>query len=411
MSAEPFNRRLVIGIGAFGVLSFLAGVVFSIFGPAAPNRDSFEADTFSRSALGHSGLLALLRALDVPVVVSRSRTAEKAGEDTVLVILEPAVDRETASDLREMVRAARGGVVLVLPKWSGERDLLNPAWVRGARWLGAEAAVDVLDALYVDVSAALAAPGPWLRAERAATLPDPSLPRPQLVTGPALDPLLSTAEGVLAAFVSFEGRDVLVISDPDLLNNAGLHQGQNGPLVVGLLALFADRGSVIIDETLHGYTAPPSVFRHLFEFPLVLALAQALLVVALLLWAGMRRFGAPTPAPVGLGRGRAVLLENTATLLEFGGHSAAALRRYWDDAVRDVREALHAPHDLRGEALHGWLDRVAAARGVAVASRALHDQVRHAAEPRATPHARLIAARAVHAWRAGITASPGTGEP
>lgn len=396
------NERVVRWVGGIAVASFIAGVLFSIFAPGTPTRSSIDADTYSVSAVGHNALVNLLRRLQLPVVISRTRSAEKATGGTALLIMEPVVDSDTEAKLRAMVREAQGQVVLVLPKWDGDRDHTRPSWIKKAHWRGKTSANDVLQALNLDAKLVPAGAAAWRLSAEWPGQERPLIARPQVATGSDLEPLISRGAGSLVSWASFEGRDIYLVSDPDLLNNAGLHRGNNANVVLTLLEQASTDGSFIIDETLHGYTTPPSVFRQLFEFPLVLALAQAVVVMGLLFWAGMRRFGAPTPAPVGLGRGRAVLIENTANLLQFGGHSAYTLRRYWDDVLREVRHVLHCPKDLAGEKLHAWLDRVAGTRGVDVSVTALHDRIRRASLEKASGTERLHAARAVHAWREQI---------
>ena len=64
------------------------------------------------------------------------------------------------------------------------------------------------------------------------------------------------------------------------------------------------------------------------------------------MWAGLRRFGAPVPAPASLAAGKGVLVENTAALLRLGGHSAYTLGRYLESLKYEVARALHAPAGL-----------------------------------------------------------------
>ena len=92
---------------------------------------------------------------------------------------------------------------------------------------------------------------------------------------------------------------MLVLSDPDMLSNHGLAHAGNPTAALAMLSeLDRDGGPVVIDETLHGYGREPSVYRSLFDFPMLLATLQVALTVGVLLWAGMARFG-PThpPAP------------------------------------------------------------------------------------------------------------------
>ena len=123
----------------------------------------------------------------------------------------------------------------------------------------------------------------------------------------------------------------------------------------------------MFDETVHGFVGEPAnPLLLLFRFPFVMATIQGAIAIALLLWATLGRFGAPQPAPPPLSAGRQGLLENIAKLVEFTGHQEVMIRRYVLETVRDVARQLHAPRELSTAALIGWLQRVGAARGVAI---------------------------------------------
>src|SRR6185436_16030104 len=111
--------------------------------------------------------------------------------------------------------------------------------------------------------------------------------------------------------------------------NHGLARGDNA--AIALAAIEAERpvgGVVVVDETLHGHVAAPSLWRELFDFPLSLATLSVLLALAFLLWAAMGRFGKPRPDTRPLGAGKRYLIDNTAELTRHGGHAAHALERY-----------------------------------------------------------------------------------
>src|SRR4030095_12375331 len=148
-------------------------------------------------------------------------------------------------------------------------------------------------------------------------------------------------------------RRVLVLADPDVISNHGLARDGNAALAVGLIKrLRGPNGTVVFDETIHGYTGsaenPSSL---LFRFPFVIATVQGLIAVALLLWATLARFGAPQSVPPPLTAGRAGLLQNMAKLIEFTGHRQVMVRRYVEETLRHVARQLHAPRPLTGGGL------------------------------------------------------------
>ena len=73
--------------------------------------------------------------------------------------------------------------------------------------------------------------------------------------------------------------------------------------------------------------------------PQILTLdALALAAVLVVGWSATARFGSPLPARPAVMPGKMALIDNTASLLRFGGHGAAILRRYADATLRDVAQ-------------------------------------------------------------------------
>ena len=98
-----------------------------------------------------------------------------------------------------------------------------------------------------------------------------------------------------------------------------------------------------------------------------------------------------------------MLVDNTAELLRFGGHSGYGLMRYWRATVRDVASALHAPRDLPTPELYGWLRRVGRARGLDADPAKLAEAVQATGRARAVQPRRVVAvARRIHRFRREI---------
>ncbi|MCB9551448.1 MAG: DUF4350 domain-containing protein [Myxococcales bacterium] len=396
----PDRTRLIWALGLFAALAFAAGVLLAILDPAETGVRSHAADTFSRSAVGHRGLVRWLRALGVPVVVSRGDTAAKAAPGTVLAILEPPLDVDP-DRLRDLVdRSEASALLIALPKWTVEPHARERGFVAEVAPVAAEDRDKLLDALYITARSAPAEAGDYLLddAPAAVTLKDPVGVRGEIV------PRLSRGETVLVGQARLYGRPLLLVADPDLIANAGLVA--HAPLLAALLGeLIGDR-VLVVDETLHGHRTAGSLARQLFEFPLAAITLQLLAVVLLALLAGVRRFGAPVPLPQGFGRGRRVLIENTAALGHHAGHDGDALRRYFETTLRRVQRALHAPAELRGEAALQWLARVGRARRVDEDPAALA-----AAAESARPQDRLAVARRIDAWRRALLDTHDPGRP
>jgi len=202
-----------------------------------------------------------------------------------------------------------------------------------------------------------------------------------------------TAAAALA--VALDAAKLVVLTDPDLLSNHGLRRGDDASLAIALIERLRQRGPVRFDESFHGGAHDEGPWRALLRFPLALAVLQALLAGGLLLWGGVRRFGAPLPADPPLAAGKAALIESMAELLRFGGHSAHALDRYLRSSLQEVAAGLHASGELRGGALDAWLDRVAARVHVP----GVETLRREAGRESKSPAALVETARRIHLWR------------
>jgi hypothetical protein len=210
---------------------------------------------------------------------------------------------------------------------------------------------------------------------------------------------------MLVGEISERNRKIWVLSDPDVISNHGIARAGNAALAVALIKrLRSGDGSVVFDETVHGYVAKPeSPFLLLFRFPFVVATVQGLIAVALLLWATIARFGAPQSAPPPLSAGRGSLLQNMAKLIEFTGHQPVMVARYVQANVHDVARQLHAPRGLAGQGLIAWLQRVAGARGVEVDCGALMQRASELGRSARRDAASLVRlARDTYRWKGEI---------
>ncbi len=411
MTDGPFSRRTVRWLVALSTVSFVSALALSVFGPDLEAPPSGGTDTYSKAALGHKAFVELLRELDIPVVSSRHASARRAGDDAVLVLAEPHDCPPGSPRARTLARSLRASrrTLLVLPKWRGEPHRTQEGWVQRVHLVTDREVEHVLKAAGVDVGFSRQ---PRLPPERWRTGPlayAPSFPLDpvQLLDGDGVHGLVSCGDGVLLAEVEVGDGRLLVLSDPDLLANAGLGKGANAALAVAIVeSLRPEGGAVVFDETIHGHERVPSLWRELFTFPLVVLMAQGLVVLLVLLWAGMGRFGSPErPAPP-LEPGHRFLIQNTAELLRYRGHVETVLPLYLENTLQGARKALGAPRDLEGAELEAWLDRVAATRGADRRVEDLRDETRAAV---AGPHRAgrvLDAAQEIYRWNQEILHGP-----
>lgn len=408
MSDEgPFSRRALAWLIGISVVSFTTWLVVGLIAPEPKDLASVDADSFSRSAIGHRALLELLRAQQVPVMVSRFDSGARAGEQALLVVAEPRLGRDAparARKLQQMLRSAQRSL-LVLPKWQGVEDPAHPGWLAQAAPVPAAEIAGVLKAADVPAAAYRAAGGGVQTCDGAGA--SPTLDGPQLLRpdddDESLQPIVTCSGGWLLAQREDEedGSVVWILSDPDVLSNHGLPAGDNAHVAWAVLEHAREDGqAVVLDETMHGHERVPSLFRELFTFPLVFVTLQAALAVGFLVWSGAARFGAPVPPAPAMEAGKGVLVENTAALLRLGGHSVHTLGRYLDSLTQETARVLHAESDGRTGEARARLRRIGRRRRVTEDLAALESAVeRLRAERSPSPGAVLAVARRIHRWR------------
>lgn len=407
--APAFSRTAItLVVGAIAA-SLLGAVLLTIFLDDIAGRPSASSDGYSVSAIGHHAVVEVLEELDVPVVVSRHGSGAKA-RGGVLVIAEPVVppdDAEAADKLRRLATSA-DTVLLVLPKWYGSPGRDDRRWLDGVAALDAAEIEAPLRALGSEASVAHVEPGVVDVDSLDLGIPDfhlaPALHVAQLADDEQ-DAIHALDGQALVFRFMVEETLVYVLADPDVINNAGLTRPGNARFVVALLDQLRGGGPVVFDETLHGFAEEPSLWKALFRFPLALVTLHVVLLLLVVVWAGLGRFGPARGAPPALAAGKEYLVRNTAALLRVAGHHGHALERYLVAAVDTVKAELHAPRDLAPGDLPAWLERVRAARGASIPYPELASEVADAIRSN-NARAVLAAADRVHRWRVEMTHGP-----
>ncbi|NJM92924.1 MAG: hypothetical protein HC861_10175 [Rhodospirillaceae bacterium] len=236
---ELFSPRTLLAIIAIGTAAFVGMVYLEMFGIDDPDFE-IGPSSYSSSALGHKALVETLRRLDVPVVVSRFRTAEKAGLGSLLVLAEPdgsEISEEMVGDLRN---APHG--LLVLPKWDGRRDGAKPRWVETMNMVPEETVDAVLQAAQMNAVVK--------RMEGTFTLDVPKLGGRIELTDPqviidarGLTPVVAFKGGILIGETSLGSGTRWVLSDPDLISNHGIDQGDNAVVAVSIIEALRPAGA------------------------------------------------------------------------------------------------------------------------------------------------------------------------
>lgn len=326
----------VLTAGVLGslVLSFL----LMVFRSEAVDEVSVGSDSYSVSALGHHVLVELLRETGRPVSRSRFQTGLRARR-ALLLLAEP--DIRDAEQFDELLASAER-VLVVLPKRRGTRDPERDHWIGDDGLRDLDDATDVLKTIsdHATVQRFELPPNVWQFLGDVPELPFPRIDDLQVLKGSGFRPLIRCQHGTLLGAFSTDHGTVHVLADPDVLANHGIDDGDNAAFALGALdALREDRG-LVVDETLHGFELAPSLWEELGRFPLALVLAQAFLLLFVVGWIGLGRFGPTVPLPRALPNDKQFLLDNTASLLMRGDHALQAVRRYFRHTVRRTARRL-----------------------------------------------------------------------
>ncbi|MGF1594408.1 MAG: DUF4350 domain-containing protein [Kiloniellaceae bacterium] len=359
-----FSGRAVGLLVAVGLLSFAAAALVGIY--ADPQTDgAYGGNAYSYSAIGHKAWTEVLGDLGIPVVVSRHDSASRAYyDDGVLVLAQPHHDADGLLALEQAWETDR--VLVVLPKWTGWPGYENRRWIKTLRPLDATAVTRALEVIDEDARLVRRDGTETWRSQDWDILP--SLENPQLIVSETITPIVYSEAGVLLGEYRTSDTTLWLLADPDVISNSGIDEGDNAAFAVAMVSALLPPGSaVVFDETIHGFTVSPDLWKALLSFPLNLAVLQSLLAVAVLVWATVGRFGAPLPPRPRLQAGKQVLIANTASLFEYAGDVSNILHRYRDTCLRDLARHLHIPPDipLRHDerALVHWLNQVGDARG------------------------------------------------
>lgn len=390
--AGPFRRRTLLVLIAVGVGSLVAALVLAIFADDFAEEKSTDTTGYSTSAIGYEALVQILREVGIPVSLSRTRSASRAGEGLLVIAAPDLEDDEARAKFKMMVESSRR-VLVILPRWWGMPSEDQPRWIAARHQLPTETVEDVLDALDLG--------GEVTRVGDEQVLVDHELDTEWEGSGGEGDLLVST----------WYDRDtkLWLLADPSLLDNVGMRDRGNVHRAVALIDGARQRGPVVFDETMHGFEENPSLYRSLFRFPLILVSLQVIACAVLLLWAAIGRWGPPRAAAPPLASGKDFLIRNTAALLHVGGHDREALRRYLTTTIHAVRLALHAPRELDPAALRTWLERVRASRGGTISILDLErdvDDVARARKSGATSRRTVELAARIHRWRTEMTHGP-----
>lgn len=371
-----FSRRTIGWIAGVAVVSFLASALLSVYGRDLLPKPFSGANTFSDSALGHRALAELLRSMGLGVTSRQSLGGGALGPERPLVLAEPDPawlnsNPSRLENLRKQAKDRDAPLVVVLPKWKpGSPRKDRPEWLQSVKLLPAPQILRIARALGDGVPKDLdlrRVSGDRLecKVDGGGGLDVEIGPAQLLKARQGLETVVSCGGDHLIARFPLEesGTPVFLISDPDLLNNHGLGRGANAEVVYSFLTRELGVRGIVFDETIHGFERDTGLLAESLRFPMVLGVLQGFVLLGVVLWAGMGRFGKPLPPPSPLGAGKEVLIDNTAKLLTNGGHAGDSLAQYFRQTTRIVAAHHFLPPDLPDPERLARLQKITAARG------------------------------------------------
>lgn len=388
MNGNPFSLRSALLLVAGGAVLFVALLAMIGAGMGASSANDGGGHGAGKGLNGFAGFARLLEAQGRVVHLSRS---EKATGETGLLVLTPPTYAE-GTDIERMVNQHRnaGPTVVVTPKWQA---VPIPATVRpqGAKegWvqLGGTAPPQWKGFLD-DVGVAI---GPmrggsrWLAQGFSGELPDPA----QVLTGSGVNlvPLVSGADGgILAAYLADGGHypdleamalerpaptvggqqswPLIVVFEPDLIDNYGLARQENARLAL-LLVSAASNGEampVTFDLTLNGHARTSNLLTLGFTPPFLAATLCLLLAALAVGWMAFARFGPPRKTDRIIAFGKRTLVANAAGLMRRAHRLHLIAEPYVERARDRISQSLALPRQAGHEATDKAIDRAMAAR-------------------------------------------------
>ncbi|MCH2077821.1 MAG: hypothetical protein MK180_13260 [Rhodobacteraceae bacterium] len=180
----------------------------------------------------------------------------------------------------------------------------------------------------------------------------------QMFTAEACEPMIGDSDGMLLGRCDTRwGTKMLILSDPDLVNNHGLLLGDNAFIIRDFIAPFGAEGRILIDYSRRSWFSSPEerVARErdwadllrFFEPPFTLMWAGAVLSLLLILWRAFMRFG-PLRDSVGrLGAAKALAIGARANLMRLSGQDGALANEYARARLAATASALFGPAHAR----------------------------------------------------------------
>ncbi len=399
-SSSGFSTGTVLALVIVSVVSLSALVVLGAFAPSLRGGDQPAAHALSSSAVGFRGATLMLEDEGVPVSVLRAPSRADVANRMLMVLTPPSGVQPAA--LSKLDRAFR--VLIILPKWDTAPDLARPGFVTKLGVGVAPGNVAAMLAPYAeqtDVRRRADVARPSLRGDdeggpfAAATfLQLGPVDRLQTIGGDGWLPALVDDQGRMVLAQSRRRPEVLVLTDPDLLNTQGIANLDTARAGMAILDVLKGSAGVGFDVTLNGIKEQRSILALMLEPPWLAATLCAVAAALLMGAHAFARFGAPKAQGRAVAMGREALVETSAGLVRVAGKEHELAPAYGALTCSLIAHAVGTDEGANPD----WLSDLARRRGAA-APEALAGEAR-----RVRSRGDLLAVgRRLYQWRQEIT--------
>jgi hypothetical protein len=374
---KGFSPVTMVALAIGGAVCLAALALLSAYAPELRSGDDGRTHALSRSSVGFSGVVRLLRETGAPVLTARTALTEDARGG--LLVLTPELGATAPEDL---ITSHAGPTLIVLPKWQAIPEPAHRGWVKTLNPAPPRIVAESLPT-------ALRQGARLGRRTDAATI---QVYRPggramggpvqvealQTLTGPGWTPVAVDQTGAPVLAMK-ENTWTYVLADPDLLNTQGLKTVNGAVVALDILSVIRDPDApVVFDLTQHGFGRSQNILRLMLEPPL---LGATLVILALAAFAGAQaavRFGPAREGGRVLALGKSGLADNTAGLIRLARREHRMALPYAALIRRRAAHAVGAPRGLEDDQLTAFLDRVSAASGSGQSYSALLEQAERA---------------------------------
>ncbi len=390
--ANPFSVRsalllVVLGAAVFVALLWMIGAGM-MTGPV--NDGGNHA-----GGRGLNGFAAFSQFLDKRGYEVRQSRSEDGLKQRSLLVLTPPHGAD-AEELSEAIRQRRrrGPTIVILPKWvampvpdSAIEAGVEKGWVMlgGARPVLWADDVDALGALDLRTDKGSAFSARWSGFGQSGTLPDAKAI--QTMSSGRYISLVEDGNGQVLASYLDDGRDhpglarfafdarparikgsdvhpVVVVTEPDLLNNYGFARRESALLADALVSA-ATNGRpmpVVFDLTFNGHGRSANLLTLAFTPPFLAATLCLLMAALAVGWRAFLRFGPPRKAGRKIAFGKAALVSNSAGLLRRARRLHLVTGPYLERTRERLARALALPRTADAAGTDDLIDRALKSR-------------------------------------------------